>query len=265
VNNFNGVQNLNFTTFSGALPSGAQGIVANAGLEPGYANLLQFIYAGTNLAQGKPAWASSQAGTNTAPGAAVDWDYNTLWQPAASDTNQCWWALDLGAAYAIQRIEISAQTTLNLPDARCSFQVQGANDSGFSNATVLSEQNAVPFAFHSTGFANSWVKYVNNPQGFRYLRVIKTAVGTLNFSEFQVFGYPLATNPPNLAFSVTGSALNLSWPADHLGWILQAQTNRINVGISTNWTDVAGTAAITSTNLTINPASPSAFFRLRHP
>lgn len=55
---------------------------------------------------------------------------------------------------------------------------------------MLSEQNAVPFAYRSLGLANSWVKYINHPQAFRYLRVIKTASGTLNFSEFQVFGFP---------------------------------------------------------------------------
>jgi hypothetical protein len=192
-NTFRGVTNIHFHTFTGALPVIAQGIVANAGLEPAYTNLLKCIYAGTNLAQGKFAWASSHAGTNQSPGAAVDWDYNTVWQPAANDTNNCWWAVDLGAAYAIQRIEIAAQTDLNPPDARCNFQVQGANDSGFTNATILSEQGAVPFAykanFRGMHFATSWIKYVNNPQGFRYLRVIKTASGTLNFSEFKVFGY----------------------------------------------------------------------------
>ncbi|MDB6016664.1 MAG: hypothetical protein JWR19_1153 [Pedosphaera sp.] len=189
-NNFKAVTNVNFHNFTGALPADAQGIVANAGLEAGYTNLLQFINAGTNLARGKSVWASSQAGTNTLPSAAVDWDYASLWQPADNDTNESWWAVDLGASYAIQRIELSPNTATNQPDARRNFQVQGANNPGFTNATVLSEQNAVPFAYHSLGLANSWVKYINNPQGFRYLRVIKTARGTLSFSEFQVLGYP---------------------------------------------------------------------------
>ncbi len=75
----------------------------------------------------------------------------------------------------------------------------------------------------------------------------------------------IATNPTNITFSVSGSTLSLSWPADHLGWILQSQTNNLSVGISTNWSDVAGSAAVTSTNLTIIPANPTVFYRLRNP
>jgi hypothetical protein len=37
------------------------------------------------------------------------------------------------------------------------------------------------------------------------------------------------------------------------------------VGLNTNWLDVAGTASVTSTNMAINPANPTVFFRLRHP
>lgn len=75
----------------------------------------------------------------------------------------------------------------------------------------------------------------------------------------------LASNPTNLIFSVSGSTLVLSWPADHLGWILQMQTNGLGTGLATNWVDVTGSATMTSTNIAISPATPTAFFRLRHP
>lgn len=75
----------------------------------------------------------------------------------------------------------------------------------------------------------------------------------------------MAGNPTNITFSVSGSTLALSWPADHLGWILQTQTNSLGSGLSNNWVDVSGSAAITSTNIAINPALPTAFYRLRHP
>lgn len=74
----------------------------------------------------------------------------------------------------------------------------------------------------------------------------------------------IAGNPTNITFTVSGNILSLSWPADHLGWILQSQTNSLTVGLSTNWVDVAGSASLTSTNLTMNP-NGVAFFRLRHP
>lgn len=78
-----------------------------------------------------------------------------------------------------------------------------------------------------------------------------------------VVGIP--TSQPTLTNSVSGSTLSLTWPASHIGWILQSQTNALNVGISGTWTDVPGSAAVSSTNITINPANPTVFFRLRYP
>lgn len=171
------------------LPAGARAIVDAAGLEPAYRHLLKSVHDGTDLARGKTATASSQWNRSTPPSAAVDWNYQSKWHQAAGDTKP-WWAVDLGAPHVIQRIEIAARIDLNQPDPRRNFQVQGSNDSGFSSYTVLVEQNEKPFAYLKTGLSNSWVRYIGNPDGFRYLRVIKTSAGALNFSEFQAYGYP---------------------------------------------------------------------------
>jgi autotransporter-associated beta strand protein len=78
-------------------------------------------------------------------------------------------------------------------------------------------------------------------------------------------GLTIASNSTNITFSVSGKTLAMSWPADHLGWILQSQTNSLTKGLGTNWVDVAGSSAVTSTNITLNPATPTAFYRLRNP
>jgi hypothetical protein len=75
----------------------------------------------------------------------------------------------------------------------------------------------------------------------------------------------IPNTPTNITFSVSGNTLNLNWPANYLGWILQNQTNSLNVGLNTNWTDMPGSASVTSTNITIIPVNPTVFFRLRHP
>ena len=75
----------------------------------------------------------------------------------------------------------------------------------------------------------------------------------------------LAAYSTNLAATVSGSTLTVTWPATHLGWILQSQTNSLSSGLSTNWMDVTGSDAVTSTNLSINATVPAAFYRLRHP
>jgi autotransporter-associated beta strand protein len=72
---------------------------------------------------------------------------------------------------------------------------------------------------------------------------------------------PTATNPTNITFVASGTTLQLSWPADHLGWILQSESNLVPA----NWVDVPGSGSVLSTNLVINPAIPAEFFRLRHP
>jgi len=73
----------------------------------------------------------------------------------------------------------------------------------------------------------------------------------------------MATNPTNITFSVSGSVLTLSWPADHLGWYLQVQTNSLSTGLGTNWVFVPGSSSVVTTNFTVNPANASVFYRLK--
>lgn len=74
-----------------------------------------------------------------------------------------------------------------------------------------------------------------------------------------------SNNPTNITVSVSGNQLTLAWPADHLGWVLQTQTNDLSAGLSGNWVDVPGSEASTSAVITIEAANPSVFFRLRSP
>ena len=73
------------------------------------------------------------------------------------------------------------------------------------------------------------------------------------------------TTPTNLTTTVSGSTLTLSWPASHIGWSLQAQTNSAAVGITTNWAVVPGSATTNQVSITINPTNPTVFFRLVYP
>ena len=75
----------------------------------------------------------------------------------------------------------------------------------------------------------------------------------------------IAANPTNITATVSGGNLNLSWPTDHLGWILQDQTNSLSHGLSTNWVDVAGSSASTQAVIPIVSTNPAVFYRLRHP
>jgi hypothetical protein len=70
-------------------------------------------------------------------------------------------------------------------------------------------------------------------------------------------------NPSPINYSVSGNTLSLSWPTN-AGWTLQEQTNNLSAGLGTNWVDVPGSTSITSTNITIDPAKPTVFYRLKY-
>ncbi|HWC59480.1 MAG TPA: LamG-like jellyroll fold domain-containing protein [Verrucomicrobiae bacterium] len=70
-----------------------------------------------------------------------------------------------------------------------------------------------------------------------------------------------STMSTNINASITGGVLQVSWPADHLGWHLQVQTN----GLTGTWMDWPGTASVTSITNLIDPSDPPVFFRLVYP
>ena len=80
---------------------------------------------------------------------------------------------------------------------------------------------------------------------------------------------PVTINPlpGTIQVSVSGSTLSLGWPTN-LGWILQNQTNTLNVGLVANsnaWFNVPGSDIVTNTSITINPANGAVFYRMVHP
>jgi hypothetical protein len=66
--------------------------------------------------------------------------------------------------------------------------------------------------------------------------------------------------PPNITFTLSGNQLVLNWPAGQ-GWQLQAQTNGLNAGLTTNWVTISG-AVPPFTNI-VAPANLSVFYRLK--
>ncbi|MGH7979248.1 MAG: LamG-like jellyroll fold domain-containing protein, partial [Limisphaerales bacterium] len=71
-------------------------------------------------------------------------------------------------------------------------------------------------------------------------------------------------NPTNIVFSLTTTNLMLSWPADHTGWQLQAQTNSLSVGIGTNWANVSGSTSTNKVVMPITLTNGCVFYRLTY-
>jgi hypothetical protein len=71
-------------------------------------------------------------------------------------------------------------------------------------------------------------------------------------------------NPTNIVFGVTNGNLYMSWPSDHVGWFLQAETNALSVGLSSNWVNVVGSDQTNAVVMPINPTNGSVFYRMFH-
>jgi autotransporter-associated beta strand protein len=77
--------------------------------------------------------------------------------------------------------------------------------------------------------------------------------------------FVVSTTPVTITNTVSGNLLTLSWPADHTGWRLQAQTNPISLGLGVNWLDVPDSTNASQMTFTLDPAAGSVFYRLRYP
>jgi autotransporter-associated beta strand protein len=75
----------------------------------------------------------------------------------------------------------------------------------------------------------------------------------------------VSTTPVIIQMTNSSGALTLSWPADHIGWELQAQTNPITIGISNNWAVVPGSTTTNQVILPIDKANGAVFLRLLLP
>lgn len=135
-----------------------------------------------------------------------------------------------------------------------------------TNGTVTINANAVL----NLNFTNSVTNIVTG----LILNGVTASLGVHNASTDPTFitgiGSLLVVPPPinpypgTIQFSVSGNMLNLAWPTN-AGWLLQAQTNSLLEGISSNWVTVPGSGSLTNLSVTMNPTNGTTFFRMVHP
>jgi autotransporter-associated beta strand protein len=89
--------------------------------------------------------------------------------------------------------------------------------------------------------------------------------GSITLVSGGVVPYTVNQTSTNIVTTVTNGTLTLTWPADHIGWRLQVQTNPLTVGFYTNWYTVTGSSTTDSVNAVMNPAIGSVFYRLVYP
>lgn len=72
------------------------------------------------------------------------------------------------------------------------------------------------------------------------------------------------TNPVPIMATVTNSNLYLTWPTDHIGWQLQAQTNSVTTGLSNNWANFNPSTGTNQVVIPINLTNGTVFYRLTY-
>jgi autotransporter-associated beta strand protein len=92
---------------------------------------------------------------------------------------------------------------------------------------------------------------------------LTTNLYTVNVTELPAF--TVNTNTFAISSSLTSTSLNLAWPADHLGWRLQIQTNTVDNGLGTNWSNWPNSTTVTNAVIPLNPANPAVFLRMVYP
>ena len=113
-----------------------------------------------------------------------------------------------------------------------------------NSATLVSGNFASIVGLPGAGLAYSF----NPSSGF-----LSVVVNTVN------------TTPTNIVARVNGGNLELSWPADHIGWRLLVQTNSLATGLNTNWSEVPGAATVDSVTNALNTANGTVFYRMVYP
>ena len=67
----------------------------------------------------------------------------------------------------------------------------------------------------------------------------------------------------NLAFSVAGNQLALSWPSNYTGWLLQS--NSAGLALTSAWFTVPGSAGTNRVGISLDPGKTNVFFRMLLP
>ena len=186
--------------------------------------------------------------------------------------------LACGLVYA--EVQQSLRSSANDPQYQLATDAAVKLDAGASPASVVGSSAEIdlaaslaPFVIvfdrnHSIVATNASLAFTNTGlnNGTLYYYVVH-AVNACGESadSAEVSARPASTASTQVSFAVVGNQLQMTWPADHTGWRLQAQTNSLDVGLGTNWSDVSGSAQTNMLVVPLDRSNGAVFFRLVWP
>jgi hypothetical protein len=185
--------------------------------------------------------------------------------------NQALTAAQITNLVAYGRISPIPTVTLAAPTNGASFVV--STNIALSANVVNNGQTVTAVQFYSgsnllgQAAASPWAWTWTNVLMGNYLLTAVAVYNGANTASSPAVGIYVApaTNRADLAFALTNGTLQISWPPDHTGWHLQAQTNSLGAGLTTNWANVPISTATNLMFLPMVPANGSVFYRLSYP
>ena len=167
---------------------------------------------GRNLAEGRPATDNTsytravRYHTHTGPDAAADPNQVTKWVSTITTDSEGnkefpWWQVDLGAAYEIDRIEITARADVEGRPNRRYFDILASNDPDFTTSTLLYRKGnngtGGPYAEEEDYPAyGEWGVDIEDAGTYRYVRLQKIQYKEeFAFSEVRVINRSMDYSP----------------------------------------------------------------------
>jgi len=221
---------------------GTNNIMAGAGFTNGTYTL--FTYTGS-LSGGLPMLGTTPAGYNCSLDISTHGQVNLIVSPPAP-------AIPANLTASATNLAIGLQWSAS------------ANATGYN--VKRSTTNGGPYSIIANLPDTNLLDAAVNPGVTYYYVVSATNAAGESGNSSQVAAVPLPSLiSTNISFQANGSQLQLSWPADHLGWRLQVQTNDTDGGLGTNWLDVPDTSATNQFLFSVGPNNTSVFWRLVYP
>jgi len=191
----------------------------------------------------RPVTASSSINGNVTSNA-VDADYTTLWQSAAS--NNQWIYVDLGSTLNLTGVYLNWG-----PDFGRSYEIQVST-------------NAITWAnIYTNNTGAGGIDRIGVAATGRYVRMLGLQSGTGNGYDLFDFTVTTATQPPSLNINqIPGGGFNLSWTESPETFVLESATS---LQSPVDWEPVTNATVSMggSNSVTISPDYSSQLFRLR--
>jgi len=154
-------------------------------------------------------------------------------------------------------------TVTNSSQVALSWGASASANTYVVNRATVSGGPYTPIATGLTGLAYTDTTAIPGVMNYYVVSAVNTGGQSPNSGEASAM--PIASTRPRIGFGMVSGQMQITWAADHLGWLLQSQTNALNIGLSTNWVTMPGSSATNSVMVPNDGNPDGVFFRLVHP